>query len=86
MNHGKAVSSDNTIGLVSSANLTPRSFYINQEAGVAFSHEKMVEELNHILDDWKDHAAPMSDFGFGNKRGWYRRFKDWWLHKLRDYV
>ena len=86
MNHGKAVSSDNKIGLVGSANLTPRSFNLNQEAGVIFSHEQMVEELNHILDDWKDEAAPMADFGFGNKRGWYRRFKDWWLNKIKDYV
>lgn len=86
MNHGKAVSSDNKIGLVGSANLTPRSFNLNQEAGVIFSHEQMVEDLNHILDDWKSEAAPMADFGFGHKRGWYRRFKDWWLNKIKDYV
>ncbi len=86
MNHGKAVSVDNTLGMVGSANLTPRSLYVNHEAGVTFSHESMVEELNHILDDWKDEAVPMADFGFGNKQGWYRRFKDWWLNKLKDYV
>lgn len=86
MNHGKAVSVDNTLGMVGSANLTPRSFYLNHEAGVTFSHAPMVEELNHILDDWKDEAASLADFGFNNKRGWYRRFKDWWLHKLKNYV
>lgn len=86
MNHGKAVSVDKTLGMVSSANLTPRSFYINQEAGVTFSREQMVEDLNHILDDWKDEAVSLTDLGFGNKRGWYGRFKDWWLNKLRDYV
>lgn len=86
MNHGKALSVDDNLGMVGSANLTPRSFYINQEAGVTFSHEQMVEDLNHILDDWKNEAVPFADFGFGNKRGWYGRFKDWWLNKLRDYV
>ena len=86
MNHGKAVSVDNSMGMVGSANLTPRSFYINQEAGVTFSHEPMVEELNHILDDWKSEAASLADLGLGNKRGWYGRFKDWWLNKLHDYV
>ncbi len=86
MNHGKALSMDNRLGMVGSANLTPRSFYINQEAGVTFTHEQMVEELNHILDDWKNESVPFTDLGFGGKRGWYGRFKDWWLHKLRDYV
>ena len=86
MNHGKAVSVDKTLGMVGSANLTPRSLFINSEAGVTFTHEQMVEDLNHILDDWKNEAVPMADFGFGNKRGWYGRFKDWWMNKLRDYV
>lgn len=86
MNHGKAVSVDNVMGMVGSANLTPRSFYINSEAGVTFTHQQMVEDLNGILEEWKNESVPLTDFGFGNKRGWYGRFKDWWLHKLRDYV
>ncbi len=86
MNHGKAVSVDNTLGMVGSANLTPRSFYINQEAGVVFAQEQMVEELDHILEDWKNEAIPLADLGLGSQVGWYRKFKDWWLHKLRDYV
>ncbi len=86
MNHGKAVSVDNTMGMVGSANLTPRSLFINSEAGVTFTHQQMVQDLNNILEDWKKEAVPMTDFGFGDKRGWYGRFKDWWMHKLRDYV
>lgn len=85
MNHGKAVSSDNKIGIVGSANLTPRSFFINQEAGVAFSHERMINDLNHILDDWKKGAVPLSEVGLGD-RNWYSRFKDWWMQKFKDYV
>lgn len=86
MNHGKAVSVDNKIAMVGSANLTPRSFFINSEAGVTFSHEQMIVDLNNILEEWKNEAVPLADFGFGNKRGWYGRFKDWWANKLRDYV
>ncbi len=86
MNHGKALSVDNKIGMVGSANLTPRSFYINQEAGVTFTHEQMVAELNDILDEWKKEAVPLTDLGLGSRRGWYRKFKDWWLNKLHDYV
>ncbi|HSR88853.1 MAG TPA: phosphatidylserine/phosphatidylglycerophosphate/cardiolipin synthase family protein [Candidatus Udaeobacter sp.] len=86
MNHGKAVSVDNKLGMVGSANLTPRSFYINHEAGVTFAQERMVEDLNNILDEWKKETVPLADFGFGNRTGWYRRFKDWWMNKLRDYV
>jgi len=86
MNHGKAVSVDNKLGMVGSANLTPRSFYINHEAGVTFSDPQMVDDLNQILDDWKSEAVPLADFGFGNRVGWHRKFKDWWMNKLRDYV
>ncbi|MBI2037694.1 MAG: phosphatidylserine/phosphatidylglycerophosphate/cardiolipin synthase family protein [Candidatus Magasanikbacteria bacterium] len=86
MNHGKAVSVDNKLGMVGSANLTPRSFYINHEAGVTFSDEHMVEELNNILDDWKKEAMPLSEINIGKKVGWTKRFKDWWMNKIRDYV
>ncbi|TAN32724.1 phosphatidylserine/phosphatidylglycerophosphate/cardiolipin synthase family protein [Patescibacteria group bacterium] len=85
MNHGKAVSVDSALGMVGSANLTPRSLFMNQEAGVVFSDAKMVDELNHILDDWKSQADPLLEVGF-KKRGWAKRFKDWWVKRLRDYV
>jgi cardiolipin synthase len=86
MNHGKAVSVDNTLGMVGSANLTPRSFYINQEAGITFSQKEMIDDLNQILDDWKQEAVPLSDLGLENSLGWHRRFKDWWVNKIRNYV
>lgn len=86
MNHGKAVSVDDKLGMVGSANLTPRSFYINHEAGVTFSDKMMVDELNSILDSWKSEAVPLSDLGLSNKIGWTRKFKDWWMNKIRDYV
>jgi len=85
MNHGKAVSSDNRLGIVGSSNFTNRSFFYDQEAGVAFSDEKMVEELNGILDSWKQSAIPLTDLGTG-KRRWYARFRDWWLNAIKDYT
>lgn len=85
MNHGKAVSSDNRLGIVGSSNFTNRSFFYDQEAGVAFSDEKMVEELNGILDFWKEGAVPLTDMGTG-KRHWYARFKDWWLNVIKNYT
>ncbi|MEK7680830.1 MAG: phosphatidylserine/phosphatidylglycerophosphate/cardiolipin synthase family protein [Patescibacteria group bacterium] len=85
MNHGKAVTADDKIGVVGSANFTHRGLFLNQEAGVSFSQKEMIDDLNHILDDWKEEAVPMSDFNF-NSKGWYRRFKDWWLNKFKDYV
>jgi len=85
MNHGKAVTSDNKLGIVGSTNLTHRGFFINQEAGVAFSHEQMINDLNQILDDWKKGAVPLAEVGFG-ERNWYTRFKGWWVRRFKDYV
>jgi cardiolipin synthase len=86
MNHGKAVSVDNTLGMVGSANLTPRSFYINHEAGVVFSDQQMVDDLNQILETWKSEAVSLADLGLHNKIGWSKKFKDWWMNKIRNYV
>jgi cardiolipin synthase len=86
MNHGKAVIVDDTLGMVGSANLTPRSFYINHEVSVTFSDKKMVDELNQIFTELKKDAVVLPDLGLGHAIGWYRKFKDWWMSKLRDYV
>lgn len=86
MNHGKAVVIDDNLAMVGSANLTPRSFYINHEVGLVFSDKKMVDELRSIFDELKKDAVSLSYLGFGTKLGWYRKFKDWWFSKLRDYV
>lgn len=86
MNHGKAVLIDDTLGMVGSANLTPRSFYINHEVGLVFSDKKMVDELSAIFAELKKDAVPLSYLNFGTTIGWYQKFKDWWLSKLRNYV
>jgi len=85
MNHGKAFSVDNQAGLVGSSNLTPRSFFINEEAGAYFNDERMVSDLNKILVDWKEEAVPLAEVG-GCERGWHSRFVDWLAKRFKDYV
>ena len=53
MNHAKAVLIDNREGLVGSQNIDPISFDHNIEAGIFFNDEKMVRDLEKIIDDWR---------------------------------
>ena len=85
MNHGKSFVSDNRIGMVGSANLTFRSYFLNHEANAVFTEKTMVEELNGILDSWKEQADPMLELDF-RKQGWFKRFKSWWAMRFKDYV
>ena len=85
MNHGKAMTVDSALGMVGSANLTPRSFYLNHEAGAVFTDEGMVDKLNSILDNWKEQADPMFELDF-KRQGWFRRFKSWWASRIKNYV
>lgn len=86
MNHGKAFSVDDKMGMVGSSNLNSRSLFIDEEAGVSFSENKMVEDLNNILHDWQGKACPLDLSKHKKKRSWGRRFNDWWLEKFKDYV
>lgn len=89
MNHGKAMVVDDKVGMVGSANLTKRSFDTNAEAGVYFTNEDMVADLNKILDDWKQAAKPFSAIKL-HAKGWYRtikdRVKEWVANKIEKYV
>ena len=76
---------DDKTGFVGSSNLTPRSFNLNEESGVFFSEEKMVKELNGILDDWQKEAVPFGDVSL-KKQSWFGRLISWLANKLRDYV
>ncbi|EKD43581.1 MAG: hypothetical protein ACD_72C00214G0001 [uncultured bacterium] len=76
MNHGKAMTADQSVGFVGSANFTPRSFFNNEEAGVLFTDSLMVEELNLIFDDWRNTSLTLDGsnylhFGLSGK------IKDW---------
>jgi cardiolipin synthase len=85
MNHGKAIMIDNKSGFVGSANVTPRSWYINDEAGVSFDDEKMADELKGFFEDWKAGATPL-DLEKWKKRGLLAKLKEWWLKKIENYV
>lgn len=85
MNHGKALTVDNRLGLVGSINITPRSFGINQESGVFFADEKMVGDLNKLFDIWKSTAKPVDELAW-QKRGRWNRLKEWFAKWLEKYV
>ncbi len=85
MNHGKALTVDKKLGMVGSANLTKRSYFMNHEANVVFQEENMVEELNHLLDDWKNKADPNLEKDFKD-RSIVRRVKNWWAYRFKDHV
>lgn len=85
MNHAKVMEVDNKIGTVGSANLTERSLYWNRESGVVFEEEKMVEELNTILDDWKQSATILQELKT-ERKGILVRLWRWFVNFIRDYV
>ena len=85
MNHGKAITVDDKLAMIGSANLTSRSFSINHEAGVVFSDADMVNELNGILDNWKNESDPQLEMDM-KKGGLVNRAKSWWAMRLKDYV
>lgn len=85
MNHGKAVSVDNTFGHIGSINITPRSFYFNAESGVSFHDEEMVNELNRLFSEWKKEARPFNQEHW-RKRGWWMKMKEWWVRQVARFM
>lgn len=85
MHHGKAMTVDSKVGYVGSSNLTPRSWLINEEAGVYFNDEQMANELNRFFEEWKKEATPL-DLERWKKRGWRAKFKEWWAKKIEKFV
>ncbi len=70
MNHGKALSVDGRLGFVGSANITPRSFFLNEEAGVYFTDRPMVADLDRVLEAWRSGAERVV---VAQNRNWYDR-------------
>lgn len=85
MNHGKAMSVDGESGFMGSGNFLPRSFFHNEEAGVYFNDERMVNDLNGILNGWKDESN-LLDADIWKKRNWRSRFKEWWAKRLERFM
>lgn len=85
MNHAKAMLVDEQSGYVGSANLTPRSFYINEESGLLFDDKEMAHELNGFFEKWKKNSEPL-DYERWKKRDWWHRLKEWFARKFEKYV
>jgi cardiolipin synthase len=85
MNHGKAVTIDDSTGMVGSINMTPRSYGMNEESGVYFSDTKMVAELNAIFNSYKASAKSV-DEAMIKRSTLFMRFKEWLATLLERYV
>lgn len=85
MNHAKAAVADSALGIVGSANLTPRSFYVNREAILVFEEPHMVADLRVILERWRDGGTPLMPADLPRPSAWTRfrrRAAEWirgWL-------
>ena len=84
MNHAKAAVADSSLGVVGSANLTPRSFHVNREAVLAFAEPQMVADLRAILERWRSEGTALRASDLPQASPWTRlrrrlveRIKDW---------
>ena len=85
MNHGKAMTVDRRLGVVGSSNVTPRSWYFNEEAGVYFDDEEMTTDLDAIFDTWKQESHPLNLENW-QKRGFMNKTKEWIAKLLESFV
>ncbi len=76
MNHGKAMTSDDRLGFVSSINFTNRSFFINEEAGILFNDLPMINDLNLIFEDLRQRGLFLNEKNYQHF-GWKGKVKDW---------
>lgn len=72
MLHAKVMIIDESEGMVGSQNIDPFSFDYNLEAGAFFRDEKMVKDLEKIIEDWKKDSAVFSPELY--KKTWFDYF------------
>lgn len=85
MHHGKALSVDDSLGMVGSMNVTRRSFFLDQESGVTFSQEDMVRDLNALFNEWHSGAEPLTD-AYTRPGSWRDRFTTWWARRFERFL
>lgn len=85
MNHGKALSIDNRLGVVGSINITPRSFHSQEESAVSFTDEQMVTDLNILFNDLKLNVEPLKLESLLRKN-WFAKFKEWVIKQFENFV
>ncbi len=86
MNHGKGWVSDNTRGYIGTANFTPRSWFYNEEVGVSFQEENMVNDLNNIFLQLKNSATLWSDIREEKEDSWWGKVTNKIARFLGKYV
>lgn len=57
MNHAKLLLIDDTLALVGSQNVDALSFDFNAEVGLFFTNKKMIDDLQKIVDKWKNNSS-----------------------------
>ena len=64
--HAKMIIIDNSIAIISSANLTKKGLYVNYEAGVCLKDKNMIEKITLFFDDvWKE-SKPLTEQAIKN--------------------
>ena len=84
MNHSKSMTIDKKMGIVGSANLSRRSFWLDQEASMVFTDEDMVRDLNAIFNEWQISATKLKQTDF-IKLGPVEKLQQWLLRKIEEY-
>jgi len=85
MNHGKAVTADDKMGVVGSLNISRRGTVFNDESAVHFTDEDMVRDLNAMFATLKEGAQPFNQAEW-KKRGWLDRLQEWIARKIEHLV
>lgn len=85
MNHGKALTIDDTMGIVGSHNLSRRGVSFDRESAVHFTHGDMVRDLNKIFAAWKEKATPFNEASW-RRRGLFHRLQEWLAKKFENFV
>lgn len=86
MNHGKGWISDNKRGYIGTANFTPRSWFYNEEVGVSFEEENMIDDLRMIFAELKKSATLWRDIRKKNEDGWWGKIKNKIARNFGKYV
>ena len=59
--HAKMVIIDESVAIISSANLTKKGLYVNYEAGICLRDKKMVYKVARFFDDVWEESTPLTE-------------------------
>ena len=64
--HAKMIIIDNSIAIISSANLTKKGLSVNYEAGVCLKDKNMIKEITLFFDDVWNESRPLTEQAIKN--------------------